>query len=276
MTLDELLGLCREMGLPRLGSNSRLILSELARHLDVPTDAVSINIVRRNAPRGAAADYSVWHWGIYSEERIARYREIPGRRWNSSCHCNSFSIVDDNDPAFVGMLKELFNKSVIIGDTAYRIEEGEAAAEWIGKVLYELGDQPYPVNLKNVLDGFFKLRPNDQPYYLTLHGEIDPEFRTLFGRGLQVDTELPDDLELRTRHKLLLFRISVTHGRLRYLLYSAEHNTAIEVLFAESKETARMLSMFKETQQRLAHPLLERDSALAEKLRDYGAKMSQQ
>ena len=75
-----------------------------------------------------------------------------------------------------------------------------------------------------------------------------------------------DDMVIETRHPVLLFRVQVPAGQLRYLFYSAADNELLQVYFGDAKNTRQLLAQFKEAQQRIGHPLVENYKELFESL----------
>src|SRR5579862_7775893 len=86
MPLEELVKFTREIGITALGVNYRLLLSEFALRFNMPTDGVSIAILRPTSKQG----FDIWQWGIHSEARVEAFRAMPGRKWNNGAKCNSF------------------------------------------------------------------------------------------------------------------------------------------------------------------------------------------
>ncbi len=258
MSLGELVDATRNLGILGIGADNRLLLTEFGRRLDdTPTDAISLAIVRKADTRGHAQGYTVWHWGTYSPEKAGALREIPGRWWNGASKVNSFPASSDNDPAVFGVFNKLYAKTVVITENGYRIDDGLGANEWKKPTLYNVSTDAHRVNLASVLDGFKKLRPNDEVSYVALHGEYDDKYRTLFDESLPAERDRLARIELQTRHDMLMFRLPCPHGKPRYLAYSAVDNSPIEVVFADSTRLKIYLAAFKEAQQRHGVPLLE-------------------
>jgi hypothetical protein len=266
MSLDGLVTYCRSLELIELGRNNRLILSEAARHLDVSTDAVSIALLRGKKYDDHQSPQSVWHWGVFSEDRLAQFKAMPGRKWNGTCKSNDFTIQGQSDPAFFASLGAMFAKTLVITDLSYRVETGTAKTEWIEPVIYKLLPEPVTINLQQVLDKFTRLRPQDIPQRLGLFGDTDAEFRTLFGPGLSIDTPALGGFNLQTRHPSLLFRIFVPDGQPRYMPYSVGTAKPQEILFGDSKSALEKIAVFKKTQQQLAHPIIENRQEVRELL----------
>lgn len=164
----------------------------------------------------------------------------------------------DTHPAVSKLLEEAREKGV----------DAQAAPEWSGDALYELSDQTYSVNLGGVARKLAQARPDDVAQRIAVHGNAGSDNnQTLFGTGLEADQATLDDLVIETRHPLLLFRVQVPAGQLRYLFYSAADNELLQVCFGDAKNTRQLLAQFKEAQQRIDHPLVENNKELFERLR---------
>lgn len=255
-SLDEFINFCRSITLQELGSNHKLILNEFGRRFDLPHDSVCLMIVRPSSAPDLNARHDVWHWGGYSPDRVDQYRLVPERRWNKGCHCNSFIINGETDPAFFGAIVPLFTKSLIVTPNGYRVEDGGVAPTWTDRPVYGLSGEEVEINLGHVLREFLRLRPMDKPLRIAIHSEYDHEFRTLFADGLPTEINALSEINLRTRHSQLLFRLNVDGGQLRYFVYDVAAQAGISVSFGDSKKSLVLMAQFKEGQQRLACPLI--------------------
>jgi len=154
-------------------------------------------------------------------------------------------------------LTGLFRKILIMMPDRHQVVNGAAGAEQLTPPAYELLPMAREVTLANVLDSFQGLRPDDHAERLALHGEIDDEFRSLFKDNLPVVSPETRAVRFETRHPVLLFRISVSHGKPRYALYDVDRQEVIGVSFAGNPACRRWLAQAKETMEILRHPLVE-------------------
>lgn len=258
---EDLLAYIDKLGLQAVGANKGFLLAEVAGRLDIPTDAVSLVIAR-----GDKQGVNLYHWGNYEENRVAALRAYDGHKWNGTVKANQYILSEEEYADFLAFNNGLFNKTAVIDGGSYRIIEGEAAPEWSGDALYELSDQTYSVNLGDVARKLAQVRPGDEVQRIAVHGNNNSDIRPLFGTGLEADQAMLNDLVIETRHPLLLFRVQVPAGQLRYLFYSAADNELLQVCFGDAKNTRQLLAQFKEAQQRTDHPLVENDEELFEHL----------
>lgn len=261
-TAEDLLAYIDKLGLQAVGANKGFLLSEIAERLDIPTDAVSLVIAR-----GDKQGVNLYHWGNYEESRVAALRAYDGHKWNGTVKANQYILSEEGYADFLAFNSGLFNKTAVIEGSSYRIMEGKAAPEWSGDALYELSDQTYSVNLGDVARKLAQARPGDEVQRIAVHSNAGDSSRALFGAGLDADQTALENLVIETRHPLLLFRVQVPAGQLRYLFYSAADGELLQVCFGDAKSTRQLLAQFKEAQQRICHPLVENDKELLESLR---------
>ena len=247
--------------LPDIGANSRLLLSELGIRLDLPADAVAIIVNRKNKEAN-----HLYIWSTYNPEKVEAIRSEPGRKWNDTVKANTFVLNDSEVDRVLEFSRRHYTKILVLDGGGHRIETGLGIAAWTEKPLYDLLKHPVTVNLSSVVEGLQHLRPHDQAQRISIHGDVDPVYRSLFGMGMKVDERI-HGIEISTRHPLILFRLPVLSGQVRYLKYSAEEGKGLEVFFGDAANTRQVLSVFKETQQRLSHPVIEHDPELLQRLR---------
>jgi len=266
MSLEQFVDTVRSHNENHIGHNARFWLDETSIRLGVPRDSVSLAIVKKEKFRDPDSKYLVYHWATYNSDDVPVHQQIPGRLWSYKYNRNCFTALSENDPAVFGPLNELYAKSLIIIRKGFRVEIGSALPMWREDTIYDLMDEPQTISLATVLNGFKTMRPTDNPWRMSLHGEMDPHFRTLFDSSLLADPTILEGLQFQTRHERLIFRISHYKGKPRYLVYSAASDRPLQLLFSDEDETSKTLSQFKEAQMRLATPLIEPDLVLEKKL----------
>lgn len=268
LTLEDFVAYCRALNLFEMGANKQLLLSELGRHLNLTTDVVGIAIIRHDKKNEPSTPYTVSHWGAYIADRVDQLKAIPTRRWNSTTKCNNFKIASATDANFFAAINGMFSSTLVIAENFWRIEKGTACDAWAEPVLYDLLARPVSINLGDILSSFYELRPSNTPYHVAIHGEWDSDYRNLFGQGLVAEHAVLKDIEIQTRHAQLLFRFSLGNGT-AYVLHHVDGAKPPCLMWADSKELDKILAQIKETQQRLGHPLIEANSILVARLRDF-------
>lgn len=253
-TLEELIGYCRDLSLLQMPGEHRKLLSELGLRLDVPADALGLVRLRSEKEGGRKA----YVWAAWNQDRVAALRAVPGHRWNQTCRANTYIVEEPiSDSVVLAGLAGLFRKILMVLPDGHQVVDGVAGAEQLTAPAYELLPMAREVTLANVLDSFQGLRPDDHAERLALHGEIDDEFRSLFQDNLPVVSPETRAVRFKTRHPMLLFRISVSHGQPRYALYDVGHEEVREVSFASNRECRRWIAQAKEAMEVLRHPIVE-------------------
>lgn len=269
MTQDELVSFCRMSPQGDIGKNMRLLLHELGIRLGIPADAVSLTFLRTKKVGKPDETVALFNWGMYSAQRNEAMRQIKGRRWNQTTKCNYFVLSPGEVAGCLTSLSLLYNRMVFVDEKSYDIRAGSAPAEWAEPLAYNLLGSPVDVNLGAAFNHYSQWRINDEPIHMAIHGEIDGDYRSLFGRGLPAKPSVLDAITFQTRHQLLAFRFGVSHGKPRYMTYLTQSGAPGDFMFAGGKELDRTLAQVKSTQQRLGHPIIEHSSFLIEQLKPF-------